>query len=97
VERHALLRLAQHQRQRRLRLLRRRLRRHAGQDQHAGQLAVDVTDTVVGVGNAATWSFAVPNSGALSGFKLYNQAAVLDTSNAFGFVTSKAYAWIVGS
>ncbi|MCA3007540.1 MAG: PKD domain-containing protein [Phycisphaerales bacterium] len=61
------------------------------------RVSVDVTDTVVGVGNAATWSFAVPNSGALSGFKLYNQAAVLDTSNAFGFVTSKAYAWIVGS
>jgi PKD repeat protein len=61
------------------------------------RVSVDVTDTVVGAGNAATWSFAVPNSGALAGFKLYNQAAVLDTSNAFGFVTSKAYAWIVGS
>jgi PKD repeat protein len=61
------------------------------------RVSVDVTDTVVGVGNAATWSFAVPNTGSLSGFKLYNQAAVLDASNTFGFVTSKAYAWIVGS
>ena len=61
------------------------------------RVSVDATDAVVGAGTTATWSFAVPNTPSLSGFKLYNQAAVLDASNAFGFVTSNAYAWIVGS
>ncbi|MFN9276348.1 MAG: PKD domain-containing protein [Planctomycetota bacterium] len=61
------------------------------------RVSVDATDTVVGAGATATWNFAVPNALPLSGVKLYNQAAVLDASNAFGFVTSKAYGWILGS
>ena len=59
--------------------------------------SLDVTDTVVGVGNTANWSFSIPNNGALLGFQLYNQAAPLSSTNAFGFVTSDAYAWLVGN
>ena len=61
------------------------------------RVSPDVTDTVVGAGNTAQWLFAVPNTASLSGVMLYSQAAVLDAINAFGFVTSKAYGWIVGS
>lgn len=59
--------------------------------------SLDVTDTVVGVGSTANWSFSIPNNGALLGFQLYNQAAPLSSTNAFGFVTSDAYAWLVGN
>ncbi|MFN9756473.1 MAG: hypothetical protein ACK58X_08680 [Planctomycetota bacterium] len=61
------------------------------------RVSVDATDTVVGAGGTATWNFAVPNALPLSGVKLCSQAAVLDASNAFGFVTSKAYGRILGS
>lgn len=61
------------------------------------RVSLDVTDTVVGVGTTATWSFAIPSNPLLMGFKLYNQAAVLDAINAFGFVTSDAYGWVVGN
>jgi len=62
------------------------------------RVSVDATDTVVGAGTTATWNFAIPNTPGLSGFQLYSQAAVLDpVLNAFGFATSKSYAWILGS
>jgi len=62
------------------------------------RVSVDATDTVSGSGTTATWNFAIPNTPGLTGFKLYSQAAVLDPFlNAFGFATSKSYAWILGS
>ncbi len=60
------------------------------------RVSVDFTDTVVGVGTTATWNFAIPASGGLLGFQLFSQAASLDASNAFGFVMSDAYAWMIG-
>ncbi len=60
------------------------------------RVSLDVTDTVIGAGNTANWSFGVPNNPAFIGFQLFNQAASLDTTNAFGFVMSDAYAWMVG-
>ena len=60
------------------------------------RVSLDVTDTVIGASNTANWSFGVPNNPAFIGFQLFNQAASLDTTNAFGFVMSDAYAWMVG-
>jgi PKD repeat protein len=60
------------------------------------RVSLDVTDTVVGAGTTASWSLAIPNNPLLLGFRLYSQAAPLSSSNAFGFVTSDAYAWSVG-
>ena len=57
------------------------------------RVSVDVMETVVG----NTWSFNIPNDPLLIGFKVYNQAAPLDTINAFGFVTSHAYGWTIGN
>jgi hypothetical protein len=61
------------------------------------RVSLDATDTVVGAGTTATWSFNIPNNPALLGVQLYNQAASLDSTNAFGFVMSDAYAWLVGN
>jgi PKD repeat protein len=61
------------------------------------RVSLDATDTVVGTGTTATWSFAIPSNPLLLGFQLYNQAAALSSSNAFNFVTSDAYAWCVGN
>lgn len=61
------------------------------------RVSLDVTDTVAGVGTSANWNFSVPNDPALNGFKLYSQAASLDTINAFGFAMSSAYGWIIGN
>ena len=61
------------------------------------RVSLDVTDTVIGAGTTANWNFAIPNNPALVGFQLFNQAASVDTTNAFGFVMSDAYAWMVGS
>lgn len=61
------------------------------------RVSLDVTATIVGAGTTANWSFAIPNQPTLLGFQLYNQAAPLDSSNAFGLVTSDAYAWVVGN
>lgn len=48
-----------------------------------------VTDLVGGAGATATWSFAVPNLGALFGLSLFGQAFSVDpAANAFGFTTS---------
>jgi PKD repeat protein len=61
------------------------------------RVSLDATDTVVGVAPTASWSFAIPANPVLMGFLIYNQAAVLDTVNAFGFVTSNAYGWVIGN
>jgi hypothetical protein len=60
------------------------------------RVSLDVTDTVVGAGTTGNWNFNIPNNPVLVGFQLYNQAASLDSVNAFGFVMSDAYAWMVG-
>lgn len=61
------------------------------------RVSLDATDTVVGLAPNATWNFAIPNNPALSGVLLYNQLAVLDTANAFGFVMGDAAGWVVGT
>jgi PKD repeat protein len=61
------------------------------------RVSLDVTATVIGAGTTATWSFNIPNVPTVLGFQCYNQAASLDTINAFGFVMSDAYAWVVGN
>ena len=61
------------------------------------RVSLDVTDTVVGAGTTANWNFSIPNNPALSGFKLFNQAASLDPVNAFGFALSSAYGFILGT
>lgn len=42
-----------------------------------------VVDTVVGAGGTGNWTLGIPASGALVGFELFNQGAVLDTGAAF--------------
>ncbi len=61
------------------------------------RVSLDVTETLIGAGNTANWNFSIPAQPALMGYRLYNQAAVLDTTNAFGFVTSNAYGWVIGN
>jgi hypothetical protein len=61
------------------------------------RVSVDGSATVAGTAGTATWSFAIPNLPALNGFKVYSQAASLDSTNAFGFVLSNAYGWVVGN
>jgi PKD repeat protein len=61
------------------------------------RVSLDVTDTVIGIAPNASWNFSIPANPLLNGFKLYNQAASLDTINAFGFALSNAYGWVVGN
>lgn len=61
------------------------------------RVSLDVTDAVIGAGSTASWSFNIPNQLNLMGFKLYNQAATLDSINAFGFAMSDAYGWVLGN
>jgi hypothetical protein len=42
-----------------------------------------LTDTIVGVGNSANWSFAIPPVSVLLNFVFYNQGASLDTGPTF--------------
>lgn len=60
------------------------------------RVSLDATVAVVG-GPSAPWNFSIPNVATLLGMQLYNQAAPLSSINAFGFVVSDAYAWVIGS
>ena len=61
------------------------------------RVSLDVTDTLVGASATLPWSFAIPNMPALMGTRIYSQAAPFSTTNAFGFVTSHAYGWVIGN
>jgi hypothetical protein len=61
------------------------------------RVSLDVTEALIGLGPTVPWNFAIPNNPALIGTKIYNQAAPLTSVNAFGFVMSHAYGWVVGN
>jgi hypothetical protein len=61
------------------------------------RVSPDLTDTVIGAGPTVPWSFNIPNAAPLLGTQLYSQAAPLSSTNAFGFVTSHAYGWVIGN
>ncbi len=62
------------------------------------RVSLDATDTFVGVGTTATWSFPIPNLPVLNGVLLYNQPAILDpAANAFGFTMGDAAGWVIGN
>ena len=62
-------------------------------------LEVDFVDTVFQFADAAgraTWSLPVPDTGALLGQQLHNQAAVLDLSNPLGITISNRVSAVIG-
>jgi hypothetical protein len=63
-----------------------------------GRVRPDVSVAVSGTGNAATYTFAIPNNTALLGLRFYHQAVVVDPNagNALGAVMSDAAAAVVG-
>lgn len=62
-----------------------------------GRVSPDATLLLIGVGNAASWSFGVPNSPTFVGIVLYNQALVLDPGfNALSAVASDAAGLVLG-
>lgn len=62
-----------------------------------GRVSPDATLFLLGAANAATWSFQVPNNGALAGLQMYSQALVFDAGfNALGAVASDAAGMLIG-
>ena len=61
------------------------------------RVSLDATEALIGAGSTVPWSFVIPNVPSLNGALLFNQAAPLSSTNAFGFVTSHAYGWVVGN
>lgn len=63
-----------------------------------GRVSPEVTTLLIGAGNTASWSLAIPNAPAFSGLTLFNQVLALDpTANALGAVVSDAGAFQLGN
>lgn len=61
------------------------------------RVSLDAAVGVAGSGGTANWTFAIPSAINLIGFKMFQQALVIDpTANAFGAVLSDATATMVG-
>ncbi|MFM1873482.1 MAG: hypothetical protein RL398_2904 [Planctomycetota bacterium] len=62
------------------------------------RVSPDASSLLLGAGNTATWSFAVPNVPAFSGLALYHQVLAIDpAANGLGVVMSDAAASQIGN
>ncbi len=62
-----------------------------------GRVSADATTLLIGAGNMATYSLALPNNPVLQGTPVFLQGFVLDpTANTLGVVTSDATGGVVG-
>ena len=60
------------------------------------QLSYDLDSVMFGSANVGSFNLPIPSASVFLGLPLYVQAAVLDSSHAFGFVLSDAWAARLG-
>ncbi len=64
----------------------------------SARVSLDGAEVMLGASNAATWTFAIPNTPALACMQFFTQALVFDApANPFGAVLSDAAAAVIGN